>query len=217
MDGVAAHPRARGVCPLALESDDSAHGALASSFDDSAGGLAEDGNVGGQVFRNLREQFAEAVVLEGYLFARVEHVGNVDGWLGNVPGEFDHDRDAALHIGRSEAVELVLAFETGGAIAVLGDGVEVTTDCNTVLPVEICAGDDVVADADDFESGDTGEFSVQPVCECSLVEAFGGNVDQVGGELHERVSHASSLFAREAMASSDWTTATRIYSLPSSP
>ena len=144
VDGVPAGVGAGGMGPAPREGDADPHGALAAGLDDATGGLTQDGGVGDQQVGSLVPEVCEPVELLAHLLAGVEAPRHVHRGLGDGPGQVEEDGHAALHVGRTDAVEDV-AFDAWLLVAPgRGDGVEMAGEEDPLLAPQIGAGHDVV-------------------------------------------------------------------------
>ena len=194
VDGVAAHPRARRVRALAVEAGLGDEHALAPGLDPAVGGLEQHREVGGEQLGLRAHDDAEAVELVAHLFGLVEHEGHVVVShaiaIGvQLLGEAQQHREAALHVGRAEAVQHVALDPRHLVARVGGHGVEVTTEQtrrsrpSCVRTTMLCSMRSMASDG-----ARVAQARLDEVGELGLVVALrrhrhqrGGEPEQVGG------------------------------------
>jgi hypothetical protein len=124
VDGIAAHPGARGVGPLARHRDLGAQRALAAALDLARARLHQHGEVAGQQVRAVAAQPQQPVAVGGDLLAVVEDVGDVPARLGQAAGQPQLHGHARFHVRGAAAVQL-RAVEPRRQVARDRDGVGV--------------------------------------------------------------------------------------------
>src|SRR5690606_28434124 len=142
VNGVLAHPGARGVGATTAGGDVDTDRAVASSLDLAARGLAEDREVRLAQFRVLAHEAAETAATGGDLCVIVPDPRDVDGGLDELHGEREHDGTAALHVDRAAPPQRrAVVDEPGGQVRVDRNGVDVARDHDPLGPAEPRAGD----------------------------------------------------------------------------
>jgi hypothetical protein len=144
VDGVPAHPRARGVRPLARHRDLGPQRALAAALDLARARLHQHREVAGQQVRAVAAQPQQPVAVGRDLLAVVEDVGDVParrGQAGRQPQLHGHPR---LHVGGAAAVQAG-AVEPGRQVARDRDGVGVPGQDHPLRPAQRGPGHDRVA------------------------------------------------------------------------
>jgi hypothetical protein len=144
VDGVAAHPGARGVRPLPGGGHLGPQRALASAFDEALGRLHQHGEVPGEQGRGGPAQPQQPVALGRDLFAFVEHVGHVPAWRRQVRGQPELHGHPGFHVRRAAAVQPG-PVGAGGQVARDRDRVDVPGQDDPLSPPELGAGHDRVA------------------------------------------------------------------------
>ncbi len=155
--------------------------ALAARFDPAVGRLAEHGHVAVQELRGGRGDRQQSVVLSSHLLARVEHVGDIDGRLDQAGGQFEHDRQAAFHVGAPQPPKGV-AVQPGCLVAVGGHGVEMPGQHDSRAPPEIRSGRRRWRRCRSTRRADPApQHRLHPIGEGRLVVAHGRDRHQLGG------------------------------------
>ena len=134
----------------AVGRDVDAEGAVASALDLGVGRLGQDREVGGEQLGPVGGEAAQPVECGLDLLVVVPDPGDVDGRLGELRGEREHDRAAALHVDGAAAPEDAVLASTR-QVVVDRDGVDVARDHDPLCAAEVGAGDDRVAVADHLE------------------------------------------------------------------
>ena len=136
--------------------EDEPQGTVAPALDAGSGGLAEDGQVGAEPVGVGRERPAESVALPDDLLIVVEDPGDVATRGGQGRGEMKDDGDTAHHVDATAPPHhapplagLQAARNVAGA-ARGRHGVEVPGDDDPLVAVQVGAGDDRVAVAQDL-------------------------------------------------------------------
>jgi hypothetical protein len=143
VDGVAAHPGARGVRALARHRDLGAQGALAAALDLAGTRLHQHGEVTGQQVRAVPAQPQQPVAVGRDLLAVVEDVGDVPVRLGQAGGQPQLHRHPRFHVGGPAAVQLP-AVQSRRQVARDRDGVGVPGQDDPLRPAERGPGHDRV-------------------------------------------------------------------------
>ena len=201
---------------LAVEPGPGHEDALAAGLDPAVGRFEQDGEVAGEEVRLLGEHLAQPVELVAHLLALVERERDVVARRRRVVvhplGQPQEHCEAALHVGRTQAVEHV-AVEPGHLVAgVGGDGVEMPTEHDAPRAPELGTDDHVGAHAVD---GERGRPRAQPrfdeIGELRFVVALRphrdecrGEPEQIGGvDLEDRLGHVAAPWSRRMSLSFD--------------
>ena len=181
VDGVDALPAARAVRPLAGGAYVDAHRALAARLDGGVARLHQDREVGLEQLGVALGELAQPVVDRVDLLGLVEHEGEVAVGLGDVGGELEHDRVAALHVAAAEAVEDAV-LEARGQVVVERDRVEVAGDDDALGAAEVGARDERVAATGEGQVRQREQGLLDRVGDLLLLVADGEDVDELLGE-----------------------------------
>ena len=181
VDGVAAHPGARGVRPLARHDDLGAQRALAAAFDLAGTGLHQHGEVAGQEFRAMAAQPQQPVAVSRDLLAVIEDVGDVPAGRGQAGGEAELHRQPRFHV-RGPAAEQAGALDARGQVARDRHGVDVPGQDHPFRPPERGAGHDRVAVPVHGQVRQRPERALDGVRERPLLAADRRGIHQVGGQ-----------------------------------
>ena len=104
------------------------------------------------------------------LLCNVEDISHVTIGPSHAASQVEHDREATLHVGRTEAPQC-RPVDLRNRIAVRRDGVEVASEHHSVRQAEIGAGDHVVADTHHVQPGVTAQEALDVVSDQAF---FGG-------------------------------------------
>jgi hypothetical protein len=181
VDGVAAHPGARGMRPLPGGGHLGPQRALASAFDKTRGRLHQHGEVPGEERRGGPAQPQQPVALGRDLLAFVEHVGHVPAGRGQVRGQPELYRHPSLHVGRAAAVQPG-PVGAGGQVARDRDRVDVPRQDDPLGPPELGTGHDRVAVPADDQVAERPQRGLDGVRERPLLAADRGNVHELCGQ-----------------------------------
>ena len=119
VDGIAAHPGARGVRPLARHGNLGAQRALAPAFDLAGAGLHQHGEVPGQQFRAVAAQPQQPVTVGRDLLAVIEDVRDVPAGRGQAGGEPELHGQPRFHV-RGPAAVQTGTLKTSGRLPATG-------------------------------------------------------------------------------------------------
>jgi len=181
VDGVAAHPGARGVRPLPGGGHLGPERALAAAFDLARTRLHQHRDVTGEQARGGAAQPEQPVAVGGDLFALVEHVGHVPAGCGQVRGQPQLNRHPGLHIGRAAAVQPG-PVSAGRQVAGQRDRVDVPSQNDPFGPPELGPGHDGVPVAADGQMGERPQRALDGVRERPFLAADRGNVHELRGQ-----------------------------------
>ena len=181
VDGVAAHPGARGVGPLARHRDLGAQRALAAAFDLARARLHQHGEVAGQQVRAVAAQPQQPVAVGRDLLAVVEDVGDVPARLGQPGRQPQLHGHARLHVGGAAAVQLA-AVEPRRQVARDRDGVGVPGQDDPLGASQRGPGHDRVAVPVHAQVRQRPQRVLDLVGEKLLVSGDRGDVHDLGGQ-----------------------------------
>ena len=164
MDGVDPGPGAGRVGPPARQGDLHPDGPLTAGLHQAAGGLGQNGGVGGQDLRSLGHEVMEAVVSPFDLFTGVKEVGGVDHGLGDGESQVEEDGQPPLHVDGAQPGDGVtrhlVTVRTEGRDRIQMSGQEEPT-----RPPESGAGQESVAVTLDVQVGRSPEVLLQVIGE----------------------------------------------------
>lgn len=188
MDRVAPLPRSGSMCPNASVGDARTQSALTTSLDRSAGRLTEQRHVASYQIGTIAEQMQQAVVASCNLFACIKHVCGIDrGCLDRHCGG-DLGRQPALHVARTKTVEQV-TLDLGPEIVVGRNGVEMTSDDETVLAADVGTCHNVVTNTIDSQPIACPQPGLDIVGDRLFMKRLGRDVHHLGGKF-KWVQHA---------------------------
>jgi len=181
VNGVAAHPRPRGVRSLAGHGDLGPQRALAAALDLGRTRLHQHGEVAGQELRAVAAQPQQPVAVGRDLLAVVEDVRDVPAGRGEAGGQPELHRHPRFHVRGPAAVEAG-AVEARGEV--IGDrhGVDVPGQDHPLRPPEHGAGHDRVAVPVHGQVRERPERALDGVGQRPLVAADRGGVHEPGGQ-----------------------------------
>ena len=181
VDGVAAHPGARGMRALPGRGHLGPERALASAFDLARARLHQHGEITGEQARGGAAQPQQPVALGRDLFALVEHVGHVPAGRGQVGGQPQLHRHPGLHVGRAAAVQPG-SVGAGRQVSRDRDRVDVPGQDDPFGPAELGTGHDRLAVAADGQVGERPQRGLDGVRERPFLAADRGNVHELRGQ-----------------------------------
>src|SRR6478735_1465942 len=204
VDGVDAPPAARAVGALARRAHVHAHRALAARLDGGVARLHEDREVGLQEGGVALGQLAQAVVDRVDLLGLVEDEGEVAVGRGDVGGELEHHRVAALHVAAAEPVQDAV-LQARGQVVVERHGVEVPRDHHPLAQPELGARHGGVPTPGHGEVGQGAQGRLDRIGDLLLLMTDGGDVDELLGQADDvggqvEVGHAPIQPARRPAA-----------------
>ena len=132
-------------------------------------------------------ELEEAAVGAADLLPGVEAPRDVHHGLAYRRGEFEHDGEAAFHVGRTEPPQGV-TLESRGLVPVRRDRVEMAGQDQTLAVSERGAADDVVTDAFELQPRAGAQRVLDEAGERSLVPARRGDGHQIPGG-REKIAH----------------------------
>jgi hypothetical protein len=181
VDGVAAHPGARGMRPLPGGGHLGPERALAAAFDLARTRLHQHRDVAGEQLGGGAAQPQQPVSVGRDLFAVVEDVGHVPAGRGQVRGQPELDRHPGLHVRRAAAVQPG-SVGAGGQVAGHGNRVDVPGQDDPFGPPELGAGHDRVPVPTDGQVGERPQRALNGVRQRPLLAADRRNVHELRGQ-----------------------------------
>ena len=116
-------------------------------------------------------------MLAGHLLPGVEHPGHVDNRSDQAAGQINHHGEASLHVSAAQP-PAGITVDTGPGSGIPRDRVGVPADDQSLGPVELGTGYQVVPDPVDSQAGNAPQVSFDPSRQGGLIEADRRNVDQ---------------------------------------
>ena len=183
MNRIHAHPWASAVRPLSLCTHLDPQSALAPRLDTRVGRLHQDRQIRGEQLGVLVRQHLQPVEAGIDLLTLVIDVGDVTHRIGESGRQVQRHSNSALHVAGAEA-EQQTVHQSVREIPMLGHGVEVATDEDSLGSPQLSARHDRVAVAHHSEPRDREKCRLHHVRQSSLVSGLTRHIDQCTGEGH---------------------------------